>query len=93
MKIQNAHGDWETAQAKISEVAVNLFKNLFATDHGNVNMDVIFRDIDLSKLSESDIATLSREFDLSEIWTALKQMHHTKAPRPDDYHAIFFKKQ
>lgn len=30
-------------------------------------MDVIFRDIDLPKLSESDVATLSREFNASEV--------------------------
>lgn len=79
--------------AKISEVVVNFLTNLFTIDHGNVDMDVIFRDIDPPKLSESDVATLSREFNASEVWTALKQMHPTKAPRPDDYHAIFFKKQ
>ena len=35
---------------------------------------------------------LLKEFRTKEVWSALKQMHPTKAPDPDDMSPIFYQK-
>ena len=54
-------------------------------------MEKIFQEIELSKINQQQAEEMDREFTSTEVIEALKQMHLSKAPDLDGFHAGFYK--
>lgn len=83
-------GRWTDDLADIQEIASLYFKKLF-NSNGSKRYDEILDAVNPSITAEMNEDLLS-EFTAEEIFTALKEMHPTKAPGPDGMPAFFFQR-
>ena len=88
--IMDENGNWHDSIDGIAKVAVSYFKNLYSTSYPTRISEVL--DTIPTKVTEDMNQRLIQEFTREEVEAALKQMHPTKAPSPDDMSAIFFQK-
>ncbi|PNX93226.1 ribonuclease H, partial [Trifolium pratense] len=83
-------GAWCTDDIILQEEANNFFKNLFAPISNN--QTIVF-DIDhVPKLNEDQASTLLQQISKEEVLAALNQMHPLKAPGPDGFQGVFFRR-
>ncbi|KAL0007599.1 hypothetical protein SO802_009101 [Lithocarpus litseifolius] len=76
------NGNWHDSIDGIAEVAMSYFKNLYTTSYPSYISEVL--NTIPTRVSEDMNQLLTQEFTREEVETALKQMHPTKAPGPDD---------
>lgn len=54
--------------------------------------DDLFKEMNIPRVLDEEKLKLTIPFHEHEIWKTLKDMHPTKAPRPDGIHAKFYHK-
>ena len=77
-------------QQGIKKVAVEYFEGLFKVSKDKSNPKTVFEEVEFSKLSSTQVHELNGSYSREEVIEALKQMHPSKAPGPDGFHAAFF---
>lgn len=87
LKMEN--GDWCSDINSIQNCVISYFKNLFTAPNNYANY--VASD-EFHSLHRLDAENMYKPIDIKETWEALKSMVDLKAPRPDGFHAIFFKK-
>ena len=86
----NEQGKWCEDERELEQITTDYFKNLFKSQRSNSSSEIL--DALEVKVTDEMNAFLLTEFTSEEIHTVIKQMHPTKALRPDSTHAIFFQK-
>ncbi|XP_075640301.1 uncharacterized protein LOC142612055 [Castanea sativa] len=86
--IKDEGGIWRTRQEDIGEVMVNYYKTLFTSADGRVSTDML--DCVPTVIDEAMNESLCREFEASEVATALQQMEPLKAPGPNGMPPLFY---
>ena len=79
---------WRTSQEDIGEVMVNYYKSLFTSMDGRVSTSIL--DYLPIVIDEEMNESLCREFEASEVATALQEMAPLKAPSPDGMPPLFY---
>ena len=87
IRIWDEHGRWCKEKESIAQVAVAYFENIYTTAYPTWVEEVVaaIPTRVLKDMKES----LTRAFTREEVAIALKQIHPTKAPRPDGMSAFF----
>ena len=88
--VWDAHGRWCVEKETIARAAMDYFENIYSTAFPTQVEDVV--ESIPTKVSEDMNESLSRAFTKEEMATSLKQIHPTKAPRPNGMSAIFYQK-
>ena len=88
MRIWDEHGRWCKEKESIAQVAVAYFENIYTTDYPTWVEEVVAA-IPTRVLKDMN-ESLTRAFTREEVAIALKQIHPTKAPRPDGMSAFFY---
>ena len=86
--IGDENGIWRAKQGEIAVVMVNYYKTLFSSTEKSVPPSVLA--CVPTVISEEINESLCREFDASEVVTALQQMAPLKAPSPDGMPPLFY---
>ena len=86
--IRDEGGVWRTKQDEIGEVMVNYYKTLFASSKGSVSTSML--DCVPIVINEEMNASLYREFEASEVASALQQMAPLKVLGPDGMPLLFY---
>ena len=86
--IRDEGGVWRTRQKDLGEVMVNYYKSLFTSTDGRVSIGIL--DCVPPMIDEEMNESLCREFEASEVATALQQMAALKAPGPDGMPPLFY---
>ena len=86
--IGDESGIWRAKQGEIAVVMVNYYKTLFSSTEKSVPPSVLA--CVPTVISEEINESLCREFDASEVVTALQQMAPLKAPSPDGMPPLFY---
>jgi hypothetical protein len=88
--LRDDSGVWHSDMAKVSELAVQYFQNIFSSS--NPTEEVLSTCLDGMERVVSDEMNdaLLADFITDEVLMALKQMYPTKAPSPDGMSAIFY---
>ena len=89
-RIMDENGIWHETKEGIANVAVSYFEKLYTTSYPSHILEIT--DTIPTKVSSEMNQSLIKDFTKEEVLAALKQMHPTKAPSPDDMSAIFFQK-
>lgn len=84
----DAAGNEYNDEAQIGEILVNYFEELFSSV-GDIDMDVVLENVE-SKCPEEMKEALTALYSHEEIYTAIKQMHPTKASGPDGMSPLFY---
>lgn len=82
------NGDWTDDQEGIETIILEYFTNIFKTDNPS-KFEASLGAIS-SRVTPDMNEELLAKFKAREVWAALKQMHPTKAPGPDNMSPIFF---
>ena len=86
--IRDEGGVWRTRREEIGEIMVNYFKSLFTTLEGIVSTSIF--DCVPTVIDEEMNESLYREFEASEVATALQQIAPLKAPGSDGMPLLFY---
>ena len=86
--IRDEGGVWKTRREEIGEIMVNYFKSLFTTSEGIVSTSIF--DCVPIVIDEEMNESLYREFEASEVATALQQIAPLKAPGSDGMPPLFY---
>ena len=89
-RIMDENGIWHETKEGIANVVVSYFEKLYTTSYPSHILEIT--DTIPTKVSSEMNQSLIKDFTKEEVLAALKQMHPTKAPSPDDMSAIFFQK-
>ena len=89
-RIMDENGIWHETKEGIANVVVSYFEKLYTTSYPSHILEIT--DTIPTKISSKMNQSLIKDFTKEEVLAALKQMHPTKAPGPDDMSAIFFQK-
>lgn len=89
-KLKDEQGVWRCGGAKVEEVLLSFFKELFATSNPT-GIDQVCAVIQ-KKLSADHKEWWDQRFTNEEIRQVIDQMHPLKAPGPDGLPALFFQK-
>ncbi|XP_026411174.1 uncharacterized protein LOC113306456 [Papaver somniferum] len=82
-------GRWVTEENDIIHYLVNHFNDLFKKDADEERYQILLQtETKIDSRSNINISTVPAK---EEIWTTLKRMKSSKAPRPDGMPAIFYK--
>ena len=81
-------GVWRARQEDIGEVMVNYYKSLFTSTNVRVSTSIL--DCVPTVIDEGMNESLCREFEASEVATALKEMAPFRAPSPDGMPPLFY---
>ncbi|KAH1121339.1 hypothetical protein J1N35_004499 [Gossypium stocksii] len=87
-KLETDEGKEVTDDSEISMAATNYFQGLFSSK-GVGNLSYLLSGIETSISAEIN-SILLEKFSAEEIYSALKEMGPTKAPRHDGFPALFF---
>ena len=79
---------WRTRQEDIGEMMVNYFKSLFTSTEGRVSTSIL--DCVPTVIDEEMNESLCREFEASEVATALQEMAALKALGPNGMPRLFY---
>ena len=79
---------WRTRQEDIGEMMVNYFKSLFTSTEGRVSTSIL--DCVPTVIDEEMNESLCREFEASEVATALQEMAALKALGPNGMPPLFY---
>ena len=90
MGIQNSDGVWQEVQGRVESIILEYFETIFKSDHPT-NFEASLIAINTQVTTEMNEELLT-EFNVEEVWRALKQMHTTKTPSPDGRSPIFYQK-
>ncbi|XP_075670084.1 uncharacterized protein LOC142639833 [Castanea sativa] len=85
--IRDEGGVWRTRQEDIGKVMVNYYKTLFTSTNGRVSTNIL--DCVPTVIDEETNESPCREFEASEVATALQQMAPLKVPGPDGMPPLF----
>ena len=88
--MEDSNGKWLTSNADLERIITSYFEHIFATNSPfgfSKALDGI-----IPMVTESMNRVLEKEPTGEYIRSALFQMHPTKAPGIDGFHAIFFQK-
>lgn len=88
--IWDEQGRWCDDKESIAHATISYFENIYNSSHPN-HTEIVANAI-LPKVTVEMYESLTREFIREEVVAALKQIHPTKAPGPDDMSAVFFQK-
>ena len=83
-------GIWRENEEEVDGIILDYFKEIYSTSFP-VEFGSSLRVID-RRVSDDMNDSLLKEFRVEEVRRALKQMHLTKSPGPDDTSPIFFQK-
>ena len=83
-------GVWQEEPEIVENIILDYFKSIFSSDQP-ASFDASLEAMDRRVTPEMNQALL-KEFRAEEVWSALKQMHPTKAPGPDSMSPIFYQK-
>ena len=89
-RIMDENGIWHETKEGIANVVVSYIEKLYTTSYPSHILEIT--DTIPTKVSSEMNQSLIKDFTKEEVLAALKQMHPTKAPSPDDMSAIFFQK-
>ena len=89
-RIMDENGIWHETKEGIANVVMYYFEKLYTTSYPSHILEIT--DTIPTKVSSEMNQSLIKDFTKEEVLAALKQMHPTKAPSPDDMSAIFFQK-
>ena len=87
-RIQDSNGEWQEDGEVIGKIFVEYFDSLFTTSNSVVSEELL--NAIHYKVTGLMNSSLLREFQVSEVKRALKQMFPTTAPSPDGMLAIFY---
>ena len=94
VSIQTANFDdegvWQEEPEIVENIILDYFKSIFISNQP-ANFNASLEAMDRRVTPEMNQALL-KEFRAEEVWSALKQMHPTKAPGPDNMSPIFYQK-
>nr|KYP33787.1 LINE-1 reverse transcriptase isogeny [Cajanus cajan] len=88
MRIQNDSGDWIENQSDLENMETTFYRSLF-TEHGDYEPFCLSNS--LPEISQEDKNMLAAPLSHQEIWNAFSRMGNWKAPKPDGFHALFYK--
>ena len=88
MRIWDEHGRWCKEKESIAQVAVAYFENIYTIAYPTWVEEVVAA-IPTRVLKDMN-ESLTHAFTREEVAIALKQIHPTKAPRPDGMSAFFY---
>ena len=83
-------GCWQNEEEGIGNTFEEYYANLFSTSHPEVSEELLHSIH--KKVSDPMNAILTRNFQASEVDSALKHMFPTSAPGPDGMPPIFYQK-
>ena len=87
--LQNSEGVWVEDKEGIESTILDYFQDIYKSNQPT-NFEASLKSI-TNRVSPDMNEELLTDFKAEEVWFALKQMHPTKAPRPDGMSPIFFK--
>ena len=87
-RVRDEDGVWRDLPEDIKMVMINYYKDLFSST--NLTGSQVVLDCVPSVIIEEMNSFLSREFEESEVATALQQMAPLKAPGPDGMPPLFY---
>ena len=73
-------------------IIVEYYVKLFEKGKKVGNLEAIYQRARFEQLGNDQKNDLERDFNKEEVIKALKDMHPSKAPSPDEYHAAFYHK-
>ena len=88
-ELEDEEGISTTKQEEMEEMAVSYFSNLFQ-DHPTEDLDNLFANAEIPMITAEQARELERPFTAMEVTKAIKDMHPSKAPGPDGFHATFY---
>ena len=86
----NDEGGWCDSKEEIVRTVTGYFEDIYSSS--NLSRLEEATNLIPTKVSEEMNDDLIKDFSVEEVRIALRQMHPTKAPRPDDMSAIFYQK-
>ncbi|XP_075636851.1 uncharacterized protein LOC142609107 [Castanea sativa] len=86
--IRDEGGVWRTSQEDIGEVMVNYYKSLYTSTDRRVSTGIL--DFVSTLIDEEMNESLCREFEASEVASALQQMAPLEEPSPDGMPPLFY---
>ena len=87
--LQNSRGVWQEDKESIERIIMDYFDSIYKAYHPT-RFDASLNSI-TPRVTPNMNKVLTADFKAEEVWSALKQMHPTKAPGPDDMSPIFYK--
>ena len=86
----NDEGGWCDSKEEIVRTVTGYFEDIYSSSNPSRLEEAT--NLIPTKVSEEMNDDLIKDFSVEEVRIALRQMHPTKAPRPDDMSAIFYQK-
>lgn len=86
--LRDVHGEWKTDKRELMNITTDYFSQIFSTSSPYSFDDALC--VLNRVVTENMNEMLDKESNAMEIREALFNIHPTKAPRPDIFHAIFF---
>ncbi|XP_008245614.1 PREDICTED: uncharacterized protein LOC103343753 [Prunus mume] len=88
MGLSDAAGQWHIDEASINAIAVSYFTEIFATTHPSQSHE-IFACVE-QQITDQDNRELLKAVEMEEIYSAMKDIHPLKSPRPDGFTGSFY---